>query len=187
MSASDSRIHGTWQLTILDRFRLYPGASGASRISPEATTLNDGVHDTPIPAGSQIFCSFFAAGSDPDKYPDPATVKLDRPVESYLPFVSIALGLSSLRAPSFANLENYQGYGPHACLGRAISTTAGAAMLRAFARECPQVRRAPGAQGEMKSKMYMGAIPVFLSEDGGSWGTFAVAKKVIFDASAGGV
>lgn len=57
-------------------------------------------------------------------------------------------------------------------------------MLRAFARECPNVRRMPGAQGEMKRKMFNGAIPVFLSENGGSWETFAVAKKVIFDSSA---
>lgn len=46
------------------------------------------------------------------------------------------------------------------------------------------MQRAPGPQGEMKSKLFNGAIPVFLSEDGGSWGSFPVAKKVIFDADA---
>lgn len=64
-------------------------------------------------------------------------------------------------------------------------TTAGAAMLRAFARECPNVRRAPGPQGEMKRKLYNGAFPVFLSEDGASWENFPVAKKVLFDVVGG--
>lgn len=143
----------------LEGFRLFPGASGVLRVSPESTTLTDGPNTTPLPAGSQLFCDFMTAGRDPSKFPDPDTVKLDRPEESYI----------------------HHGWGPHACLGRPIVTTAGAAMLRAFARECPKVRRAPGAQGEMKRKLYNGAFPVFLSEDGASWENFPVAKKVLFD------
>ncbi|KAK7739055.1 hypothetical protein SLS53_005953 [Cytospora paraplurivora] len=144
----------------LEGFRLFPGASGVLRVSPESTTLTDGSKTTPLPAGSQLFCDFITAGRDPSKFPDPETVRLDRPEESYI----------------------HHGWGPHACLGRPIVTTAGAAMLRAFARECPNVRRTPGAQGEMKRKLFNGAFPVFLSEDGASWESFPVAKKVLFDA-----
>ncbi|KUI64277.1 Psi-producing oxygenase A [Cytospora mali] len=143
----------------LEGFRLFPGASGVLRISPESTTLTDGPNTTSLPAGSQLFCNFNTAGRDPSKFPDPETVRLDRPAESYI----------------------HHGWGPHVCLGRPIVTTAGAAMLRVFARECPNVRRAPGAQGEMKKKLYNGAFPVFLSEDGASWESFPVAKKVLFD------
>lgn len=125
--------------------------------------MTDGANTTPLPAGSQLFCDFITAGRDPSKFPDPETVKLDRPEESYI----------------------HHGWGPHACLGRPIVTTAGAAMLRAFARECHNVRRAPGSQGEMKRKLYNGAFPVFLSEDGSSWENFPVAKKVLFDVVGG--
>ncbi len=48
-------------------------------------------------------------------------------------------------------------------------------MLRVFARECRGARRAPGAAGEMKRKLFNGAFPVFLAEDAGSWGGFPVS------------
>lgn len=55
-------------------------------------------------------------------------------------------------------------------------------MLRVFARECPGARRAPGAQGQMQRKLFNGAFPVFLAEDGSGWESFPVQKKVVFDA-----
>ncbi|ROV93831.1 hypothetical protein VMCG_08781 [Cytospora schulzeri] len=148
----------------LEGFRLSPGASGILRVSPENTTLTDGADTTQLPSGSRLFCDFNTAGRDPSKFPKPEKVELDRPEESYI----------------------HYGWGPHACLSRPIATTAGAAMLRAFARECPNARRAPGAQGEMKRKLYNGEFTVFLSEDGASWENFPVAKKVLFDDAVGG-
>lgn len=139
--------------------RLFPGASGAVRNVPEATTITNGTTVTYLPPNSQILCSFITAGRDPAKFPDPEAIKLDRPNESYI----------------------HHGWGPHSCLGRPITTTSQAAMLKAFARECgPGVRRAPGPQGEMKRKMVNGAFPVFLTEDGSDWSVFPVAKKVLF-------
>lgn len=117
-----------------------------------------------MPAGAQLFLSFAAAGRDPTVFPDPDAVRLDRPDDRYI----------------------HHGWGPHACLGRPIVTTAGAAMLRAFARECgATARRAPGPPGEMARKLVNGAFPVFLAEDGSSWGNFPVAKKVLFDVPGG--
>lgn len=139
------------------------------RVNPEPTTLPAGAmaadsKATRIPANSQIFLSFIAAGRDPSRFPDPDQIRLDRPEESYI----------------------HQGSGPHSCLGRPIVTTAAAAMLRSLARECgPGLRRAPGAQGEMARKLYNGAFPVFLSEDSGSWGNFPVTKRVLFDVDEG--
>ncbi|KAB2572892.1 Psi-producing oxygenase A [Lasiodiplodia theobromae] len=149
----------------LEGFRLFPAASGVLRVNPSATTIpspdpSSSPNTTiPLPANSQIFLDFITASLDPAKFPDPTIIRLDRPEESYI----------------------HHGWGPHACLGRPIVTTAGAAMLRVFARECPGVRRAPGAQGQMQRKLFNGAFPVFLAEDGGSWESFPVQKKVVFD------
>lgn len=137
----------------------------------------------PLAPGSGVFVDFMTAGRDPAKFPSPDSVKLDRPYSAYL----------------------HQGFGPHACLGRPIVETAAAAMLRQFARACPNVRPSPGDAGQMKMKLFNGAFPVFLSEDGGDWENFPVgeylchclrgdsgcmlifytAKKVMFDGFAG--
>lgn len=123
------------------------------------TPLNDGGHTTTLPQGTGLFVDFATGGRDPARFPEPSKVRLDRPEEIYI----------------------HQGWGPHQCLGRAIVTTAGAAMLRAFARSCPNVRRAPGPAGEIKTKLFNGTFPVFLAEDGGSWESFPVSKRVLFD------
>lgn len=146
-------------------FRLFPAASGVLRVNPSATTIpspdpSSPDSTIPLPANSQIFLDFITASLDPAKFPDPTSIRLDRPEEAYI----------------------HHGWGPHACLGRPIVTTAGAAMLRVFARECPGARRAPGAQGQMQRKLFNGAFPVFLAEDGGAWESFPVQKKVVFDA-----
>lgn len=106
-----------------------------------------------------MFVDFTAAGSDQAKFPKPTEIRLDRPEETYI----------------------HHGWGPHQCLGQAITTTAGAAMLKSFARACPNVRRTLGPAGEIKSKLFKGQFPVFLAEDGGSWEAFPVSKKVLFD------
>lgn len=148
----------------LEGFRLYPAAAGVLRVAAAPNTpLNDGGQTTALPAGAGLFVDFITAGRDPSKFPEPAKIRLDRPEEIYI----------------------HHGWGPHQCLGRAIVTTAGAAMLRAFARSCPNVRRASGPAGEIKTKLFGGAFPVFLAEDGGSWEAFPVSKKVLFDVWAG--
>ncbi|CAN8096303.1 unnamed protein product [Discula destructiva] len=149
---------------VLEGFRLAPATAGVVRVSPDATILYDETNKVSIPANSQILCNFVAGGRDPVKFPDPATIKLDRPIESYI----------------------HYGWDQYTSLDQAIATTAGAAMLRTFARECPNARRAPGAQGEMKRKLDHGAIPVFLSENGASWESLPRTKKVIFGSNVGG-
>lgn len=146
-------------------FRLFPAASGILRVAPAATTITDGPRTAPVPANSTLFLSFVSASLDATVFPDPLAVDLDRPASAYI----------------------HHGWGAHACLGRPVVTAAAAAMLRVFARECGAgLRRAPGAQGVMKRKMFNGAFPVFLAEDGGEWESFPVGLKVLFDEGEGG-
>jgi hypothetical protein len=146
-------------------FRLYPAASGVIRLAAANNTiLNDGGNSMTLSKGTKLFIDFTAAGSDPAEFPEPNKIRLDRPEESYI----------------------HHGWGPHQCLGRAITTTAGAAMLKALAQSCPNMRRTPGPPGEIRSKLFNGTFPVFLAEDGGSWEAFPVSKKVLFDIVSDG-
>jgi cytochrome P450 len=119
------------------------------------TTIEDGSRGVPAKEGDTIFADFVAAGTDSAKFPDPLKVKLDRPDEYYI----------------------HHGWGPHSCLGRPIVTTAVASMLRVFAR-LGNLRRAPGAAGEMKNKVVGGAFKVFLLPDGSDWGSFPCSKSL---------
>ncbi|KAF2995005.1 hypothetical protein E8E14_001815 [Neopestalotiopsis sp. 37M] len=138
----------------LEGFRLFPAASGVLRVVASPTPVTVPSAPKPLSPGAGVFVDFMTAGRDPSKFPNLDSIKLDRPYDTYL----------------------HQGFGPHACLGRPIVETAAAAMLRQFARACPNVRRSPGEAGEMKRKLFNGAFPVFLSEDGGDWKSFPVGE-----------
>jgi cytochrome P450 len=108
----------------------------------------------PLQANASVFADFITASRDPARFPDPEAIKLDRPYSDYI----------------------HHGWGPHSCLGRPIVETAAAAMLRQLARECRGPRRAAGDAGEMKRKLFNGAIPVFLAQNGGDWESFPVGE-----------
>ncbi|GIK07532.1 hypothetical protein Aspvir_003198 [Aspergillus viridinutans] len=143
----------------LEGFRLSTPAFGVLRTAVDEATINDGTTSTTVKKGDIIFVDFITAGRDPAKFPDPEEIRLDRPADVYI----------------------HHGWGPHACLGRAIVTTAGAVLLRALGR-LENIRRAPGPAGEMKSKMVNGAFKLYLREDGSSWTPFPQNMKVIFDS-----
>ena len=90
---------------------------------------------------------------DPSAFPDPHEFKLDRPEESYLFF----------------------GYGAHACLGRAVALTAMASQLRVFA-QMKNLRRSPGLQGVLKSKVVNGVFKVYMNENWNDWVPFPSSK-----------
>lgn len=135
------------------RFRLSTPAFGVLRTAVNSTTIRDGTATKPVGKGDTIFADFVTAGLDPDQFPDPEEIKLDRPIDCYI----------------------HHGWGQHSCLGRAIVTTAGACVLRVLGR-LRNVRRAPGPSGEMKSKMVNGAFKVYLPEDGSEWTPFPCSK-----------
>ncbi|MCJ1472897.1 hypothetical protein MMC13_001546 [Lambiella insularis] len=147
----------------LEGLRLATPAFGLVRaVSAETATIHDGPLAIPVKKGDQIFVDFVSAGTDPEKFPNPAAIDLDRPEESYI----------------------HHGWGAHACLGRPIVTVAAAAQLRVFAR-LANLRRAPGLQGEMQFKRVNGAFKVFLNEMGTEWERFPTNKKVHFDGFEG--
>ncbi|GFG11879.1 psi-producing oxygenase A [Aspergillus lentulus] len=138
------------------RFRLSTPAFGVLRTAVNAVTIKDGNASTTVHKGDSLFVDFITAGRDPVKFPDPDEIRLDRPAEIYI----------------------HHGWGPHACLGRAIVTTAGAALLRVLGR-LENIRRAPGPAGEMKSKMVNGAFKLYLREDGSAWTPFPQSRSLI--------
>ncbi|PKY04594.1 heme peroxidase [Aspergillus campestris IBT 28561] len=143
----------------LEGFRLSTPAFGVLRNAAVDTTIDDSGKSIAVHKGDTIFADFVTAGRDPIKFPDPESIRLDRADELYI----------------------HHGWGPHACLGRAIVTVAGAAMLRVFGR-LTNLRRSPGPSGEMKSKLVNNAFKVYLPEDGSEWTPFPCNKKVLFDS-----
>ena len=103
------------------------GTSGCYRQSTIETTLDDDGHPVHVKPGDKIFTSFVSANREAEFFPDPDTVRIDRPMENYI----------------------HYGMGPHACLGREASQIALTAMLRVVGR-LDNLRRAPGPQGHLK-------------------------------------
>ena len=91
---------------------------------------------------------------DPEKFPNPTEFKTDRPEDSYLSF----------------------GFGEHLYIGRSVALTAMASQLRVFGR-LKGLRRAPGPQGVLKSKVISGAFKVYMKEDWSDWTPFPASKS----------
>ncbi|GFF88042.1 psi-producing oxygenase A [Aspergillus udagawae] len=141
----------------LEGFRLSTPAFGVLRTAVDEATIKDGEISTTVQKGHGVFVDFITAGRDPVRFPDPEEIRLDRPADVYI----------------------HHGWGPHACLGRAIVTTAGAVLLGVLGR-LENIRRAPGPAGEMKSKLVNGAFKLYLREDGSSWTPFPQIALAIF-------
>ncbi|PKX88947.1 cytochrome P450 [Aspergillus novofumigatus IBT 16806] len=107
-------------------FRLSTPAFGVLRTAVEEATIKDGEATATVHRGDTIFVDFITAGRGPVKFTDPEQIRLDRPADIYI----------------------HHGWGPHACLGRAIVTTAGASLLCGLGR-LENIRRVPGPVGEM--------------------------------------
>ncbi|KAL4739296.1 heme peroxidase [Aspergillus similis] len=146
----------------LEGFRLSTPANGVLRTCTTATTtLKDGTATKSISKGDVVFADFASAGMDSDTFPNPEEIRLDRPLQLYI----------------------HHGWGPHACLGRAIVTTAGAALLKVVGR-LDGFRRANGMQGELFRKEVDG-FRMFLDEEGGNWRVFPQNMKVVFNSLDG--
>ncbi|KAJ5670081.1 uncharacterized protein N7477_005444 [Penicillium maclennaniae] len=143
----------------LEGFRLSTPAFGVLRTSVDEASIADAKSSPTVREGDSIFVDFITAGRDSSKFPNPEEIRLDRPADSYI----------------------HHGWGPHACLGRAIVTTAGAALLRVLGR-LENFRRVPGPAGEMKSKLVNGAFKLYLREDGSDWVPFPQNMKASFDS-----
>lgn len=134
------------------------GIFGSYRESRTHMTLDDYGREVNIRPGDKVFVSFVQANHDPDIFPNPNEVRLDRPMEAYI----------------------HYGVGPHTCLGKDASRVALTAMLRAVGR-LDNLRRAPGAQGDLKKIPRAGGFHMYLREDWSSYFPFPMTFKLHFD------
>lgn len=131
------------------------GTFGSYREAASADVIDDGPNKVSVKAGDRVFCSFVSANRDPERFPDPLTVNPDRPLESYI----------------------HYGMGMHQCLGMDASRVALTAMLQTVAR-LPNLRRAPGPQGQLKKVPRPGGFYVYLTENHGSYFPFPTSKSL---------
>lgn len=149
------------------------GTFGSYRESQTNVTINDGGRQVNIKPGYKVFVSFVSAtfrnclgpelylhsttqvsaARDPNIFPNPNEVRLDRPLESYI----------------------HYGVGPHTCLGRDASRVALTAMLRVVGG-LDNLRRAPGPQGQLKKIPRPGGFYIYMREDHGSYFVFPLSK-----------
>lgn len=108
--------------------------------------------------GDKVFVSFVQAAKDPKHFPNPEEVDPRRPMDKYI----------------------HYGVGPHACLGRDISQVALTELFRAMFRK-RNLRRVPGAQGELKKVPRPGGFFVYMTEDWSGIWPFPTTMKVTWD------
>ncbi|TGZ79433.1 heme peroxidase [Ascodesmis nigricans] len=129
------------------------------RVERDSLHLSDGSYgDLNLRKGDMVFVSFISASRDPDTFPDPMEIKLDRPEDSYIQY----------------------GVGPHTCLGKAANIVSLTTMLMMFGR-LKGLRRAPGGQGVMKTLPKPGGFKVYMREDWSAVWPFPTSLKVRFD------
>jgi linoleate 10R-lipoxygenase len=129
------------------------GTFGSYRKATKSMTVDDDGRSVPINAGDNVFVSFVSAARDPIVYPEPETVSLDRPMDSYI----------------------HYGAGPHRCLGEDVSKVAITAMLKTVGR-LDNLRRAPGPRGELKKIPRPGGFYIYMREDYGGYFPFPTCK-----------
>ncbi|KAL9616422.1 MAG: hypothetical protein Q9204_008578 [Flavoplaca sp. TL-2023a] len=129
------------------------GTFGSYRESTVHDTINDGGHQVPVKPGDKVFCSFVQANREAQFFPDPNTVRTDRPLDSYI----------------------HYGMGPHTCLGRDASRVALTAMLKVVGR-LDNLRRAPGPAGELKKIPRPGGFYIYMRADHGSYFPFPLSE-----------
>lgn len=95
---------------------------------------------------------------DPEAFPDPGEVKLDRDLNSYIFF----------------------GSGQHRCLGDGLCKVALTAMLKTIG-QLDSLRRAPGAQGHLKKVVLPTGIPMYMTADESRFTPYPATMKVQWD------
>ena len=134
------------------------GTFGSYRQSTVSTTMDDGGRPVKVKPGDKVFCNFVGANREAQFFPEPDTVRTDRPVDTYIQY----------------------GFGPDAFLGQEASRAALTAMLRVVGR-LANLRRAPGPQGQLKKIPRPGGSHVYMRADHGSYSPFPTTMKVNWD------
>ncbi|CZR65226.1 related to Linoleate diol synthase [Phialocephala subalpina] len=97
--------------------------SDSSNPNPQPTTKTH-----VLKSGTRLLLNLSTASRDPTIFPSSSTVRLDRPLDSYI----------------------HYGWGPHQCLGMEASRAALTAMFKSIVG-LKGLRRAPGSRGRVKS------------------------------------
>ena len=129
------------------------GTFGSHRQSTVSTTIDDGGRPVKVKPGDKVFCSFVGANREAEIFPEPDSVRIDRPMDIYI----------------------HYGLGPHACLGGEASRTALTAMLRVVGR-LENLRRARGPQGQLKKIPRPGGFYHYMRADHGSYFPFPTSE-----------
>ncbi|THC96109.1 hypothetical protein EYZ11_004431 [Aspergillus tanneri] len=141
----------------LEAFRLN-GNFGSYREAQRDFTVTDEAGESNIKEGDTVFVGAVKANRDPQVFPDPDEVRLDRPLDSYIQY----------------------DLGPHTGLGKEVTLLALTAMLRVVGR-LDNLRPAPGPQGQVKKIHRKGGYYTYLREDWGSYSQFPTTFKIHFD------
>ncbi|KAJ5386657.1 hypothetical protein N7509_009198 [Penicillium cosmopolitanum] len=134
------------------------GTFGAYRQAERDISVEEDGKTIEIKAGQEVFASYVQANHDPSIFPEPKEVNLERPLDSYLT----------------------QGAGANTGFGQEITKIALVSMLRVVGR-LQNLRRAPGAQGQLKKIPQEGGYYVYLRQDGTSYFPFPMALKLHWD------
>jgi len=136
---------------VMEGCRLSTVAPQLNRVVAKDAVVDDGGKGVQCKAGDIVFLNLVhlsihfltesAANTSPEIFPDPKKVKLDRPISKYIHF----------------------GKGTHSCFGAPFVKIGLTAMLRCVAR-LPNVRRAPGLEGQLKY-VVMGLFRVYMTQE----------------------
>lgn len=134
-SLDDDESFDTLTHYVLEGGRLN-GESGLFRWATKDIDVDDNGKTLRLKAGDKLMLHVRAASRDPQSFPRPDEVVLDRPVESYV----------------------HYGLGPHKCFGFPMTLTAQTAMLKVIVGKLDGLRVAAGPQGKI-SKVPMPLDP----------------------------
>ncbi|KAI1389341.1 linoleate diol synthase [Hypoxylon trugodes] len=115
-------------------------------------------HRVPVRSGNRVFVSSIDAAKDAKHFPDPEKVNPRRPLDAYIHF----------------------GLGPHAYFGGNASQAGLTEMFRSVFK-LKNVRRAPGAQGELKKVSAPGRSYLYMREDRGAYFPFPCTMTICYD------
>ncbi|MCJ1317676.1 hypothetical protein MMC15_003001 [Xylographa vitiligo] len=131
---------------------------GLYRDVETAADIQDGDSKIHLHKGQRIMVDCVTASHDGAGFPNPETVDLTRPLDSYI----------------------HYGWGPHICLGYDVSKLAMTTMLKTVCK-LKNLRRAPGPQGHIKQIKLPGGYTMYMLADGSSYWPFPTTMKVQWD------
>ncbi|KAL4803636.1 Psi-producing oxygenase A [Aspergillus unguis] len=128
------------------------------RVAAQPTIIEDNETKLTIKAGQAVMCNLVSASMDPSVFPEPEQVKLDRDMDMYAHF----------------------GFGAHKCLGIDLCKAGLGTMLKVVGG-LDNLRRTPGAQGQLKRLSGPGGIAKYMTEDHSGFSPFPTTMKIQWD------